>query len=63
MFDYLTWDKLKLSAKTECLGPSIDYDVQSEVILFANALSERVKRDRADIKKLWKSLEAEKVVH
>ena len=39
------------------------YDVRFELILFANALSERVKPDRADIKKRWKSLEAEKVVH
>ena len=38
------------------------YDVQSELILFANALWERVKPDCADIKKWWKSLEAEKVV-
>ena len=38
-------------------------DMQSELILLADALWERVKPDRADIKKRWNSLEAEKVVH
>ena len=41
----------------------MSYDVQSQLILFANALWERVKPDRADIKKRWNSLEAEKVLH
>ena len=41
----------------------MSYDVQPQLILFANALWERVKPDRADIKKRWNSFEAEKVVH
>ena len=40
----------------------MSYDVQSQLILFANALWERVKPDGADIKKRWNGLEAEKVV-
>ena len=39
------------------------YDVQSELILFTNALWERVKPDREDLKKRWNCLEVEKVVH
>ena len=59
----LTWDKLKISAKTECGRSSMYYDVRSKLILFANALWESIKLDCADIKKWWNSLEAEKVVH
>ena len=63
VFESLTWDKFKFSAETECIGPPMYYDVRSELILFANALWERVKPDRADIRKRLNSLEAEKVVH
>ena len=41
----------------------MSYDVQSQLILFANALWERVQPDHADIKKRWNSLEAEEAVH
>ena len=63
LFESLTWGKFLLSAKTECIGSSVYYDVQSELIQFTNALWERVKPDRADIRKRWISLEVEKVVH
>ena len=39
------------------------YDMQSELILFNNALWWRVKPDRADNKKRWISFEAEEVVN
>ena len=39
------------------------YDVRSELILFVNAMWERVKPDSADIKKPWNRVEAEKLVH
>ena len=63
VLESLTWDKFKFLAKTECIRRSIYYDVQSDLILFANALWQHVELDRADIKKRWNSLEAEKVVH
>ena len=56
VFESLTWDNFKFSAKTECIVPSMIYYVQSELILFANALWERVKPDRADIKNGEKAL-------
>ena len=39
MTESLTCDKLKFSAKTDCIRSSMYYDVRSELISFANALS------------------------
>ena len=40
----------KFSAKTECIRPSLNYVVQSELILFGNALWQSVDPDCADPK-------------
>ena len=44
----LIWDKLKLSAKTDCIRTSNYYDVRSELIWLGNALRWRVEPDCAD---------------
>ena len=49
--------------KTECVRPSICYDVRSELISFDNVLWQHVEPDRADNKQWWNSFEAEKDVH
>ena len=38
MPESLTLDKLRLAAKTECIGPLMYFDVRSELIFVGNAL-------------------------
>ena len=60
--EFLTWDKFRLSEKTECIEckrPSVFSEMQSGLILFDNVLRYRVQPDRADNKKRWNSLKTE----
>ena len=61
MPESIVWDRVRLSAKTDCITPSKQRNVQSEPILSDNVLWWRVEPVCAAIQNRWIGLEAKNV--